>query len=114
METRNALYRKPSGTIDLGKEQKRHDGCMRRGQNPFGKADAPLHILHAHMQQVDERNHSFFDFSDQPPISVELASHKRTPEDGENVDGSGSSRDVFCICRRHKIGMMIEYGLCHE
>ncbi|KZM27962.1 uncharacterized protein EKO05_0010046 [Ascochyta rabiei] len=114
MEQLNALNSKPAGTIDLEKEQKRHEDWMRRGKKLFGKANAPLHILHAHMKSVDERNRSCFDLSDQPRMPVEPASREASPVDGEEVDGSGSSRDVFCICRRPEAGMMIECELCHE
>jgi histone demethylase JARID1 len=120
MEVRNAmeglsvLNSKPPGTIDLEKEQKRHEDWMRTGKKLFGKANAPLHILHAHMKQVDERNRGCFDLSDQPRGPVEPASREQTPVDGEPVDGSGSSRDVFCICRKPEAGMMIECELCHE
>jgi histone demethylase JARID1 len=114
MEALNALNSKPSGTIDLEKEQKRHEDWMRRGKKLFGKANAPLHILHAHMKQVDDRNQSCFDISDQPRMPVEPASREASPVEGENVDGSGSSRDVFCICRKPEAGMMIECELCHE
>jgi histone demethylase JARID1 len=114
METINALNGKPPGTMDLEKEQKRHEDWMRRGKKLFGKANAPLHILQAHMKQVDDRNRSCFDLSDQPRMPVEPASREQTPEDDEDVEGSGSSRDVFCICRRPEAGMMIECELCHE
>jgi histone demethylase JARID1 len=114
MEALNALNSKPPGTIDLEKEQKRHEDWMRTGKKLFGKANAPLHILHAHMKQVDERNRSCFDLSDQPRMPVEPASREQSPADGETVDGSGSSRDVFCICRKPEAGMMIECELCHE
>ncbi|KAF1847972.1 PHD transcription factor-like protein [Cucurbitaria berberidis CBS 394.84] len=114
MEALNALNSKPAGTIDLEKEQKRHEDWMRRGKKLFGKANAPLHILHAHMKQVDERNRSCFDLSDQPRMPVEPASREQSPAEGEEVDGSGSSRDVFCICRKPEAGMMIECELCHE
>lgn len=114
MEALNALNSKPAGTIDLEKEQKRHEDWMRRGKKLFGKANAPLHILQAHMKQVDERNRSCFDLSDQPRMPVEPASREHTPAEDENVDGSGSSRDVFCICRKPEAGMMIECELCHE
>ena len=114
MESLNALNGKPNGTNDLEKEQKRHEDWMRRGKKLFGKANAPLHILHAHMKQVDERNRSCFDLSDQPRMPVEPASREQSPADGEEVDGSGSSRDVFCICRKPEAGMMIECELCHE
>ena len=114
MEALSALNSKPAGTIDLEKEQKRHEDWMRRGKKLFGKANAPLHILHAHMKQVDERNRSCFDLSDQPRMPVEPSSRANSPEEDENVDGSGSSRDVFCICRKPEAGMMIECELCHE
>ncbi|KAF2191990.1 PLU-1-domain-containing protein [Zopfia rhizophila CBS 207.26] len=114
MEALNALNSKPAGTIDLEKEQKRHEDWMRRGKKLFGKANAPLHILHAHMKQVEEKNRACFDLSDQPRMPVEPASRANTPEEDENVDGSGSSRDVFCICRKPEAGMMIECELCHE
>ena len=114
MEALNALNSKPAGTIDLEKEQKRHEDWMRRGKKLFGKANAPLHILHAHMKSVDERNRSCFDLADQPRMPVEPASREASPVDGEEVDGSNSSRDVFCICRRPEAGMMIECELCHE
>jgi histone demethylase JARID1 len=120
MEVRNAmdalmiLNSKPAGTIDLEKEQKRHEDWMRSGKKLFGKANAPLHILHAHMKQVDERNRSCFDLSDQPRMPVEPSSRAASPADEEDVDGSGSSRDVFCICRKPEAGMMIECELCHE
>lgn len=114
IESLNILNSKPAGTLDLEKEQRRHEDWMRRGKKLFGKANAPLHILHAHMKQVDERNRSCFDLSDQPRMPVEPASREQSPADGENVDGSGSSRDVFCICRKPEAGMMIECELCHE
>ena len=114
MESLNALNSKPHGTIDLEKQQKRHEDWMRRGKKLFGKANAPLHILHAHMKQVDERNRSCFDLADQPRMPVEPASREASPADGEEVDGSTSSRDVFCICRKPEAGMMIECELCHE
>jgi histone demethylase JARID1 len=114
MEALNALNSKPSGTIDLEKEQKRHEDWMRRGKKLFGKANAPLHILHAHMKQVDDRNRSCFDLSDQPRMPVEPASREASPTEGEDINGSGSSRDVFCICRKPEAGMMIECELCHE
>ncbi|KAF2279992.1 histone demethylase JARID1D [Westerdykella ornata] len=114
MEALNALNTKPHPTIELEKEQKRHEDWMRKGKKLFGKANAPLHILHAHMKQVDERNKTCFDLADQPRMPVEPASREATPVEGETLDGSGSSRDVFCICRRPEAGTMIECELCHE
>lgn len=114
MEALNALNSKPPGTIDLEKEQKRHEDWMRTGKKLFGKANAPLHILHAHMKQVDERNRSCFDLSDQPRMPVEPASREQSVADGEPGDGSMSNRGVFCICRKHEAGMMIECEICGE
>ncbi|KAH7413832.1 PLU-1-like protein-domain-containing protein [Phaeosphaeria sp. MPI-PUGE-AT-0046c] len=120
MEVRNAmeglsvLNSKPPGTIDLEKEQKRHEDWMRTGKKLFGKANAPLHILHTHMKQVDERNQACFDLSDQPRMPVEPASREVTPVEEDTVEGSGSNRGVFCICRQKEAGMMIECELCHE
>ncbi|KAF2497114.1 histone demethylase JARID1D [Lophium mytilinum] len=114
MEALGDLNSKPSGTIDLEKEQKRHEDWMRRGKKLFGKANAPLHILHAHMKTVEEKNRACFDLGDQPRMPVEPRSRETTPGEAENVDGSGSSRDVFCICRKPEAGMMIECELCHE
>ena len=114
MDALNELNSKPSGTIDLEKEQKRHEDWMRRGKKLFGKANAPLHILHNHMKTVEEKNRACFDLADQPRMPVEPSSREHTPDDSQDVDGSGSSRDVFCICRKPEAGMMIECELCHE
>jgi histone demethylase JARID1 len=113
MEALNALNSKPAGTIDLEKEQKRHEDWMRRGKKLFGKANAPLHILHAHMKQVDERNRSCFDLADVPRMPVEPASRANSPEEGDE-EVADVDRDVFCLCRKPEAGMMIECELCHE
>lgn len=110
MEELNALNSKPAGTIDLEKEQKRHEDWMRRGKKLFGKANAPLHILHNHMKSVDERNKGCFDINDQPRMPVEPSSRHQSPVDGETIDGC----DLFCICRKPESGMMIECEQCHE
>jgi histone demethylase JARID1 len=115
MDTLEELQSKPAGTIDLEKESKRHEDWMRRGKKLFGKANAPLHILHQHMQLVDKRNEACFDLTDKPRGPVEPSSRAVTPEEGAQVaEGSTSSRDVFCICRKPEAGMMIECELCHE
>ncbi|KAF2436848.1 histone demethylase JARID1D [Tothia fuscella] len=115
MEELSELASKPQGTLDLEKEQKRHEDWMRRGKKLFGKANAPLHILHQHMKYVEERNDACLDLRDQPRMPVEPASREHTPEPSHTAhDGSGSSRDVFCICRKPESGMMIECELCHE
>ena len=116
MNALEELQSKPSGTIDLEKEQRRHEDWMRRGKKLFGKANAPLHILHQHMGIVENRNDSCFDLRDKPRMPVEPSSREATPEPGVEraPDGSSSSRDVFCICRRPEAGMMIECEVCHE
>ena len=110
-----ALQSKPNGTIDLEKESRRHEDWMRRGKKLFGKANAPLHILLQHMNIVKDRNEACFEVSDRPRTPVEPSSRHATPEEGIPIsDGSNSSRDVFCICRRPEAGMMIECEVCHE
>ncbi|KAK5164509.1 uncharacterized protein LTR77_009715 [Saxophila tyrrhenica] len=115
MDAIEELQSKPSGTIDLEKEQRRHEDWMRRGKKLFGKANAPLHILLQHMKLVRERNEACFEISDKPRAPAEPSSRQVTPVDGMPIsDGSNSSRDVFCICRKPEAGMMIECEVCHE
>ena len=115
-EALDELQSKPSGTMELEKLEKFHEDWMRKGKKLFGKANAPLHILLQHMLIVDNRNEACFDLRDKPRMPVEPSSRQHTPEEGAQIttDGSGSSRDVFCICRRPEAGMMIECELCHE
>jgi histone demethylase JARID1 len=113
MDQLHDLNSKPPGTLDLEKEQKRHEDWMRRGKKLFGKANAPLHILLQHMQYVEDRNQYCLDLKDQPRMPVEPSSRQVSPSN-EEVEMSGPSRDVFCICRRPESGMMIECELCHE
>ncbi|KAI9828378.1 MAG: hypothetical protein M1832_002806 [Thelocarpon impressellum] len=111
------LHSKPTGTIDLEKEQKRHEDWMRKGKKLFGKANAPLHILLIHMSYVEQRNMACLNTEDRNRGPAEPSSRACTPEDAESSsvpDPSGRSRDVFCICRQHESGMMIECELCHE
>jgi [histone H3]-trimethyl-L-lysine4 demethylase len=115
METLEELQSKPNGTIELEKLQKQHEDWMREGKKLFGKANAPLHILLQHMMLVNNRNESCFDLTDKPRMPVEPSSRSHTPEEGQPIaDGSNSSRDVFCICRKSEAGMMIECEICHE
>lgn len=112
------LNSKPAGTIDLEKEQRRHEDWMRRGKKLFGKANAPLHILHQHMLIVKERNDSCFELRDKPRMPVEPSSREHTPaherlENGD-IDGVDNFPDVFCLCRKPEAGMMIECEICHE
>ncbi|KAF2403083.1 PLU-1-domain-containing protein [Trichodelitschia bisporula] len=110
MEALNELNSKPLGTLDLEREQKRHEDWMRRGKKLFGKANAPLHILLQHMQYVEERNEACLDLRDQPRMPVEPSSREATPDNPADLE----NRDVFCICRKPESGMMIECELCHE
>jgi [histone H3]-trimethyl-L-lysine4 demethylase len=115
MEALEELNSKPPGTLDLEKEQKRHEDWMRRGKKLFGKTNAPLHILLQHLKYVEERNDACLDLRDQPRMPVEPSSRQNTPEEGEEDDpGSSSVRDVFCLCRKPEAGMMIECEMCHE
>lgn len=113
------LHSKPVGTIDLEKEQKRHEDWMRRGKKLFGKANAPLHILGQHMAYVEGRNEHCFCLEDRPRTPVEPSSREPSPEPkgggpfGESSRG-GRPREVFCICRQPEAGMMIECEVCHE
>ncbi|KAK5119916.1 hypothetical protein LTR85_007242 [Meristemomyces frigidus] len=116
IEALEELQSKPSGTIELEKLQKQHEDWMRKGKKLFGKANAPLHILLQHMLIVNHRNEACFDLSDAPRMPVEPSSRANTPDEEEQpvTDGSNSSRDVFCICRKPEAGMMIECEICHE
>lgn len=116
MDALDELQSKPNGTIDLEKESKRHEDWMRRGKKLFGKANAPLHILQQHMHIVDMRNQACFDIEDKPRGPVEPSSRAGSPTEGDApiTEGSTSSRDVFCICRKSEAGMMIECEICHE
>lgn len=112
------LNSKPTGTLDLEKEQKRHEDWMRKGKKLFGKTNAPLHILKSHMDYVLDRNLDCFDItSDQPRVPAEPASRAASEERENKVSRSWDDptfREVFCICRRIEAGMMIECELCHE
>ena len=114
LDSLSELNSKPAGTIDLEKEIKRHEDWMRKGKKLFGKANAPLHILHSHMRLVAEHNEYCFELQDMPRMPVEPASREQTPVDADISQGSKSTRDVFCICRQIEAGMMIECELCHE
>jgi histone demethylase JARID1 len=80
MEALDKLNSKPPGTLDLEREQRRHEDWMRRGKKLFGKANAPLHILLQHMQHVQERNEACLDLKDEPRGPVEPASREVTPD----------------------------------
>lgn len=112
LESLSELNSKPSGTIDLEKELKRHEDWMRKGKKLFGKANAPLHILQAHMNYVMEQNSFCFDLTDKPRMPVEPSSRSNTPDESQAEERS--SRETFCMCRRPEAGQMIECELCHE
>lgn len=109
------LNSKPSGTLDLENERKRHEDWMRKGKKLFGKSNAPLHILKTHLEHVLERNSDCFDVDhDTPRLPGEPVSREASPEPGANRWEDPRSRQVFCICRKIEAGMMIECELCHE
>ncbi|KAI5857437.1 jumonji superfamily protein [Durotheca rogersii] len=112
------LNSKPTGTLDLEKEQRRHEDWMRKGKKLFGKTNAPLHILKSHMEYVLERNLACFDIrNDTPRLPAEPASRAASEEGEAKVSRSWEDPtqvEVFCICRRIEAGMMIECELCHE
>lgn len=119
MKKLEELQAKPPGTLELEKDQKRHEDWMRKGKKLFGKTNAPLHILKSHMEYVLDRNLDCFDIiNDKPRLPAEPASREPTPEVGgrEKVNRweDPRFREVFCICRRVEAGMMIECELCHE
>ncbi|KAI0502965.1 PLU-1-domain-containing protein [Xylaria bambusicola] len=112
------LNSKPAGTLDLEKEQKRHEDWMRKGKKLFGKTNAPLHILKSHMDYVYDRNLDCFDIvSDKPRVPAEPASRATSEERDQKSSRTWDDptfREVFCICRRTEAGLMIECELCHE
>jgi len=109
------LQSKPHGTLDLEKEQKRHEDWMRKGKKLFGKTNAPLHILKSHMEYVLDRNLECFEIvNDKPRVPAEPSSREVSPEKKLNRWEDAKPREVFCICRRIEAGMMIECELCHE
>ncbi|KAK3685187.1 PLU-1-like protein-domain-containing protein [Podospora appendiculata] len=116
MKKLEELQAKPPGTLDLEKEQKRHEDWMRKGKKLFGKTNAPLHILKSHMEYVLERNKDCFDVErDKPRLPAEPASREPSPDGGKALGWKEPAfREVFCICRRMEAGMMIECELCHE
>lgn len=105
------LSSKPPGALDIERQQRKHEDWMRRGKRLFGKSNAPLHILHQHLQYVRDRNKYCFDVEDKPRAPAEPPSREVTPEASQE---DSSSRDVFCLCRRPESGMMIECTICHE
>ena len=103
---------KPAATAELEKQVKKHEDWMRKGKRLFGKANAPLHILKSHMVEVRDRNAHCLSLEDKPRMPVEPASRANSPEEGDEALDQG--RDLFCICRKPELGMMIECDLCHE
>ncbi|KAL4903438.1 hypothetical protein BDW74DRAFT_156396 [Aspergillus multicolor] len=118
MESMEELNSRPTGALDLEREQKRHEDWMRKGKKLFGKANAPLHILKSHMEYVEKRNFYCFDLEDRFRPPVEPASRDNSPDgQGEQHHYYGQStakRDAFCICRHSEAGMMIECEICGE
>lgn len=118
MKNLEELNSKPTGTLDLEKEQRRHEDWMRKGKKLFGKTNAPLHILKTHMDYVLERNLKCFDIRNDTPRLPAEPSSRAASEEGESKAprtwDEAALVEVFCICRRIEAGMMIECELCHE
>ena len=120
MESLAELNSKPQGAMDLEREQKRHEDWMRKGKKLFGKANAPLHILKAHMQYVEDKNNYCFDLNDTFRPPVEPSSRASSPARDPARDGASKShlgedeKAIFCICRMPEAGMMIECEVCHD
>lgn len=104
---------KPSGSVDLEREVKRHEDWMRAGKKLFGKANAPLHILKSHMETVEAKNAFCFDLNDTFRAPVEPQSRETSPVDGRPGLGQ-DEKSVFCICRQAEGGMMIECEVCQD
>ena len=113
LESLSELNSKPAGTIDLEKELKRHEDWMRKGKKLFGKANAPLHILHDQMTYVRDHNQPCFELSDRPRMPVEPSSRSNTPDE-DQAGEEKSTKETFCMCRQVEAGQMIECELCHE
>ena len=114
LESLTELNSKPTGTLDLENNVKRHENWMRKGKKLFGKANAPLHILQVHMNNVAEHNSYCFDLDDKPRMPVEPATRENSPAEEQDVEGVKSEKNVFCMCRQPEAGMMLECELCHE
>lgn len=111
------LQSKPAGTLDLEREQRRHEDWMRKGKKLFGKSNAPLHILKIHMEYVYETNQNCFDVvDDKPRLPAEPASREPSVDatSKEQRWEEPKPREVFCICRKIEAGMMIECEKCRE
>jgi [histone H3]-trimethyl-L-lysine4 demethylase len=119
MKEIDELQSKPHGTLDLEREQRRHEDWMRRGKKLFGKTNAPLHILKAHLDYVNEHNNDCFEIAhDKPRQPGEPASRETSPDGGSGKPAThweeSKYREVFCICRRSEGGMMIECSQCGD
>ncbi|RAL62905.1 hypothetical protein DID88_004746 [Monilinia fructigena] len=104
------LGSKPSGTLDLEKEIKRHEDWMRKGKKLFGKANAPLHILKQQLwNMLWERNVDCFDITqDKPRLPAEPLSREPSPSNDKLHSWEDPRfREVFCLCRRVEAGMMM-------
>ena len=117
MDSMGDLNIKPQGAMDLERELKRHEDWMRKGKKLFGKANAPLHILKAHMQYVEEKNSYCFDLSDtfRPPVEPSSRASSPARDPGHSKGGLGEDeKAIFCICRQPEAGTMIECEVCHD
>lgn len=108
------MINKPEGWLEMEKLQKKHEDWMRRGKKLFGKANAPLPILHQHLKIVDLRNQGCFDTSEKPSAPVEPQSREHTPVDNHADFSAPVESTPYCLCRKPENGMMIECKICHE
>lgn len=118
LELMQSLSTKPLGTVDLERDLKRHEDWMRKGKKLFGKANAPLHILHQHMDYVETRNRACFSLEDKPRTPVEPPSREASPTDSNNgqfaMDTDIANERIYCLCRSREAGMMVECESCRS
>lgn len=96
-------------TFTLEKHVRMVEDWMRRGKRIFGKGNAPLYILKAHLTYIVRRNEACLSFDDKLETDMKY--------DAEAADGrqNGDEADkVFCFCRLPESGLMIECDICHE
>ena len=119
VDSLEGMHSRPAGHVEVERELKRHENWIRKGKKLFGKANATLNILGAHIEYVEWKNLHCFDLEDRYRPPVEPSSRDNSPGDraesrGRGACGKSRKRDVFCICRQSEHGWMIECEICHE
>ena len=85
------------------------------GKKLFGKTNGPLHVLEQYLKFVEEQNDSCFNLGDTFSPPLDPPSRERSPAETQQRGTADNGRaPVFCICRRHESGLMIECEICHE